>query len=168
MNTLPIHRIHSAVIVATLGLLGLLLLRAAPPEPDREADRGALLAHHEASLQAHRENNPEWFIRDRADEYIMVSRGEILRPTSEQTLARFKDYLGRTRFTEYRDLVPPVVRISDDGTMGWIAVQVKIAGVQTQPDGTEEKIDAVWAWVSMYEKHEGRWINTGNASNRRP
>ena len=165
MNTLPLHRILSASIVAALGLL---LLGAAPLEPDQETDPKTLLAHHAASLQAHRENNPEWFIRDRATEYILVSRGEILRPTSEQTLAQFKDYLGRTRFTEYRDLVPPVVRISEDGTMGWIAVQVKVAGVQTQPDGTEEKIDAVWAWVSMYEKHEGRWINTGNASNRRP
>ncbi len=168
MNTLPIHRILSAATVVALGLLCLLLMGAAPPEPDREADQAALLAHHEASLQAHRVNNPEWFIRDRAEEYILVSRGEVLRPTSEQTVARFQDYLGRTRFTEYRDLVPPVVRISEDGTMGWIAVQVKVAGVQTQPDGTEEKIDAVWAWVSMYEKHEGRWINTGNASNRRP
>lgn len=165
MNTPPIRLILLISVTATLGLL---LLGAAPPAPYREADREALLAHHEASLLAHRENNPEWFIQDRAAEYILVNRGEILRPTSEQTLAKFKDYLDRTHFTEYRDLVPSVVRISEDGTMGWIAVQVKVAGVQTQPDGTEEAIDAVWAWVSMYEKHEGRWINTGNASNRRP
>jgi hypothetical protein len=168
MNSLLLRHILSAAIVAALGLLSLLLMGAAPPETDRGADQKALLAHHEASLKAHRENNPEWFIRDRAAEYILVNRGEILRPTNEQTLARFTDYLGRTRFTEYRDLVPPVVRISEDGTMGWIAVQVKVVGVQTRPDGTEETIDVVWAWVSMYQKHEDRWINTGNASNRRP
>lgn len=154
----------------TILAVACLVLGACAPAavPDLEADRQALLAHHEASLAAHRENNPEFFIQDRAEKYTLVSRGEILTPTNEQTLAQFKDYLGRTRFTAYRDLVPPTVRVSRDGTMGWIAVQVKVARVQTQDDGAETEIGAVWAWVSMYEKRGGRWINTGNASNRMP
>lgn len=135
---------------------------------DLDAGRRALLDHHEASLQAHRENTPEWFIQDRAEDYVSVNRGEILRPSDEETLEQFRDYLGRTRFTEYRDLALPVVRISSDGTMGWIAVQVKVKGVQTQDDGTETEINAIWAWLSTYEKRGGKWIHTGNASNRKP
>ena len=153
---------------SALLLIAAIVVAGCIPAADLEADRRALLAHHEASLEAHRVNDPEFFIRNRSGNYTLVSRGKILQPTNEQTLERFKDYLGRTRFTEYRDLVPPTVRISRDGSMAWLAVQVKVAGVQTPDDGTETEIDVVWAWVSMYEKKGGRWINTGNASNRQP
>ena len=29
-------------------------------------------------------------------------------------------------------------------------------------------IDAIWAWIELYEKRDGEWRIIGNVSNRRP
>jgi hypothetical protein len=149
-------------------MLAALLLAAASaataPDP-READRQALLELHRRSIQAHLDRDAEFFVKGRPDDYLVVSRGQILRPTREATLERFRSYLGSTTFTEYKDLVPPVVKVSADGTLGWVAVQVGAKGVQRQPDGKDEPLEFVSAWVSLFEKRNGEWVSIGNVSN---
>ena len=60
-------------------------------------------------------------------------------------------------------MVDPVVRVSDDGTLGWVICQVKIAGSQG-----DESFSSVWAWIELYAKVDGTWKRVGNVSNRRP
>jgi hypothetical protein len=149
-------------------MLAVLLLAAASaaagPDP-READRQALLELHRQTLQAHLDRDAGFFVKDRPDDFLLVSRGELVHPSREATLDRFRSYLGATTFSEYKDLVPPVVKVSADGTLGWVAVQVSAKGVQKQPDGKEEPLEFVCAWVSLFEKRDGKWISVGNASN---
>ncbi len=35
-------------------------------------------------------------------------------------------------------------------------------------DGVETPVDAIWAWIELYEKQLGTWRLIGNVSNRRP
>jgi hypothetical protein len=131
-------------------------------------DREALLGLHAEVLRAHLENDLDAWMAAESEEYVMVSRGEILHPTKEERRARLGPYLDRTRFTAYRDLVDPIVRLSEDGTLGWVVAQVQVAGVQEGENDEEAAFDMVWAWIELYEKRDGAWYRVGNVSNRRP
>ena len=127
-----------------------------------------LLAAHQQVIQAHLEKDVPGWLDGEADNYISANRGQIAYPSKADRAAMRKPYLEQTEFSEYRDLVPPIVKISEDGTLGWLIAQVKVVGVRTMPNGQTFKIDAVWAWIELYEKIDGRWLNIGNLSNEKP
>jgi hypothetical protein len=137
--------------------------RGAPAAPDAKQ----LLALHEKVMRAHRESNVNLLLEDGAPASVVANRGEISRPSLEETRQRLGPYLSSTRFQEYRDLVPPIVTVSKDGTLGWVVVQIQARGVQTN-DGRDEPLEFVSAWVELYQKRDGRWWRVGNVSNFKP
>ncbi len=132
---------------------------------DRESDRTILRSLHEDSLRAHREGDWEWFGRGVADDFIAGSRGELVRPSREETLAKFREYLGNTEFSRYHDVVEPIVRISEDGSLGWVLAQVYVAGVQDSSEDDPRRFDTTWTWVSLFQKQDDEWLRVGNVSN---
>ena len=139
-------------------------LPAYPPARDVEM----LRALHAKTMRAHKESDAALLVADQSADMIIVNRGAVTRPSLEERRASFGSYLGRTAFSEYRDLVEPVVKVSNDGSLGWVIVQVEARGVQTAEDGTKKPIEFVSAWVELYEKRDGRWYGVGNVSNFRP
>ena len=135
--------------------------------PSRDA-RAELLALHEDAMQAHRESNVDLLLRAEAPDSVSANRGQITQPTLEARRARFQQYLEATRFSEYVDVVPPIVRVSDDGSLGWVMVQVRAAGVQTTQDGGSQPLAFESAWIELYERRGGSWYRTGNVSNFKP
>ena len=131
-------------------------------------DVSQLLAAHQQVIQAHLNKDLATWLDGEADEYLSANRGEIMYPTKAERAAMRQPYLAQTEFSEYRDLMPPVVRVSADGTLGWVIAQIQAIGVRTMPDGQEIAFDAVWAWIELYEKIDGRWLCTGNVSNAKP
>ena len=129
------------------------------------SDEAVLRALHAKVIQAHRESNPGLLFEDVSEDFVQANRGVITSPTIDERRARFASYLGSTTFAEYRDLVEPVVKVSKDGTLGWVIVQVKARGVQTTDTGKKEPLEFVSAWIELYEKRDGRWISVGNLSN---
>ncbi|MCX4247412.1 DUF4440 domain-containing protein [Paraliomyxa miuraensis] len=128
----------------------------------------SVLQAHEDSLRAHREGDWEWFGRDMTDPSLVVSNGEVLPVTREQTLERFRDYLGRAEFTRYEDLEPPIVRMSPDGQMAWVIARVVVEGQARLDDGQHRELDSTWAWATLYERRDGRWVREANISTRVP
>jgi hypothetical protein len=116
-------------------------------------------------MEAHRSGNIELLLRDEAQDYVVASRGEISHPTLEERRAFLGPYLRDTRFTEYVDIVPPIVKISRDGTLGWVIVQVRARGEQVVADGTRQPLEFESAWISLYEKRGKEWRRVGNVSN---
>jgi len=137
-----------------------------PPAPSSETDRQALLALHREVLDGHLASDARWLASEPED-YVVANRGEITRPSLEERRKRFGSYLGTTRFASYRDLVPPVVNVSRDGTLGWVICQVGAEGTQSS-DGKEQPLSFVSAWIELYEKRDGAWRRVGNVSNFRP
>jgi hypothetical protein len=119
-------------------------------------------------MQAHRESNVDLLLRAEAPDSVSANRGQITQPTLDARRARFQQYLATTRFSEYVDLVPPIVRVSNDGSLGWVIVQVRAAGVQSAPDGSSQPLAFESAWIELYEHREGRWYRVGNVSNFKP
>jgi hypothetical protein len=161
----PARRGLGAAILAISLHLGSCASTNIAPTPEA---RATLLALHEEVMQAHRESNVELLLRSEAAETISANRGQLTQPTLDARRARFQQYLGTTRFSEYIDVVPPVVRISNDGSLGWVIAQVRAAGVQSTQDGGSQPLMFESAWIELYERHGGRWYRVGNVSNFKP
>ena len=147
----------------------LLALSCATSRPaDREADAKQLLALHEDGLRAHRESDVDRLLAHSEEEFVVANRGSISHPTLKERRERFSSYLGSTRFSIYRDQVPPIVKVSADGSLGWVIAQVEAKGIQTTSSGTTEPLEFVSAWIELYEKRGGRWRAVGNVSNFKP
>jgi hypothetical protein len=158
-----------ARIHPTLALWAAMVLapaQSSPAAPPTDAEQ--LRALHEKVMRAHRESNVDLLLEDDSPDPISANRGEITRPSLQERRSRFASYLGRTTFEEYKDLVDPVVTVSNDGTLGWVIVQVQARGMQAKDGGGKEPIAFVSAWIELYQKRGGRWYRVGNVSNFRP
>lgn len=122
-----------------------------------------ILALHKASINAHLEKNIPFFTQDVSDDFVAVSRGEINKPTKEETQAMFTNYLENTEFSEYKDLHEPIIGFSKDGSIAWSIVQVKVVGKQ-KIDEEEADLDFVSSWIMLYERQGANWIRLVNAS----
>jgi hypothetical protein len=151
-----------APLVAALWIAQGAFAAVAIPDADR------LRALHEKVMQAHRHGNVELLLEDEAADYVVANRGEVTRPTLDDRRRRLGGYLSRTSFREYRDVIEPVVTVSNDGTLAWVIVQVKASGTQTTDAGQKEPIEFVSAWIELYQKKDGRWWRVGNVSNFKP
>jgi hypothetical protein len=147
---------------------GRLVRRIAANRDSTPSDAERLRALHEKAMLAHRRSDVEMLLEDEEADYVVASRGEITHPSLEERRARLGLYLGSTRFEEYRDAVEPVVRVSPDGILGWVVVQVSARGVQTSAKGQKVPIQFMSAWIELYEKRDGKWYRVGNVSNFKP
>jgi hypothetical protein len=144
-------------------------LRVVAMAPGRApSDTEHLLALHEEVLRAHRESNVDLLLAAEEDEYVVANRGEITRPDRKARREGLGPYLEQTRFSKYRDKVPPIVKVSADGSLGWVIVQVEARGERTTQTGTVNPLEFVSAWIEVYEKRNGRWVRVGNVSNFKP
>lgn len=155
-------------VTALLALLLTFASCATAPIPDREAEERELLRLHQTVLDAHLASDIELLLRDEEDEYVIASNGAISRPNREQRRAGLGPYLQATRFLVYRDLVPPVVEVSADGSLGWVIVQIEAQGEQRTKSGAVKRLEFVSAWIELYRKQNGRWLRVGNVSNFKP
>lgn len=153
--------------VATLAGIWLVSQLPSPPS-SAPTDADLLRALHEKVMRAHRQSDADLLLEDDPADSIILSRGEVNRPSLEERRSHFRSYLGRTTFEEYADLIEPVVKVSADGTLGWVMVQVRAKGIQAGDGGAKERLEFVSAWIELYEKRNGRWYRVGNVSNFRP
>ena len=153
-----------------LTTLVLLLVASAPARADEPAgpsssDERALLALHEAGLKAHMDGDIDALLTIEADDFLLVDRGEISSPSKKDRRDFLGPYLASTKFEFYRDRVPPIVKVSRDGSLGWVAAQMEARGQSVSADGQARQIEAVFAWIELYERRGGTWVSIGNAAN---
>lgn len=144
-------------------LIGLLLplLAACTASPQHERE---LLRLHDAGLKAHLESDLEAFLATQAADFVVVSRGEVSSPSMQERREFFGPYLSATTFEIYKDQIPPIVKVSRDGSLGWVIAQVEGRGTTATSEGGRAPIEFVAAWIELYERRDGRWISIGNAS----
>ncbi len=129
------------------------------------SEREQLLALHQEVLEAHLDSDIDRLMEAEAEESVVANRGEIGLPSPDERRSRLGPYLAATNFTVYRDMVPPVVRVSEDGTLGWVIAQVEAVGTQRSASGEPGDIRFQSAWIELYAKHGGVWKRVGNVSN---
>jgi ketosteroid isomerase-like protein len=144
--------------------LGLAACDAGPPAtPD--SDVHELLALHEAGLAAHLNGDVDALLAVEADDFLLVNRGEISSPSRDQRRQILGPYLAATRFEFYRDAVTPIVKVSRDGSLAWVAAKIEARGIR---EGSDRPLEFKVAWIELYERRGGEWISIGNASSFEP
>lgn len=133
--------------------------------PPRIADMVEILRMHDLQKTAHLTYNAELLLGNSPEPPVTLSRGNVIRSTRVEDLARFKNYFSSFNFLEWEDIVPPVIRISKDGTMATKIVQKRVRG--TRKGDTVEQ-HTIFAWLEVLEKVEGKWRLTTIASTDKP
>jgi len=147
----------------------LLLLAGAPAHAAESArptsaDERSILALHEAGLKAHMDGDIDALLAIQADDFLLVDRGEVSSPSKQDLRDFLGPYLASTKFEFYRDKVPPLVKVSQDGTLGWVAAQIEARGESVGSNGQARTIDAEFAWIALYERRGDEWVSIGNAT----
>jgi hypothetical protein len=119
-------------------------------------------------MEAHRASNVDLLLAHSAPEGTMSLRGKLVPSTVESMRERLGPYLRATRFDRYEDTAVPVVSVSRDGTLGWLACEIEASGEQTDESGRIVPLEFGFSWVELVARDEGRWLGIGNASSQRP
>lgn len=117
---------------------------------------------HRTLLAAHCLGDADRIASHSAESVLSANRGVLSITANEDLRDRFTSLFEQLDYREYHDIVEPVIRVSERGDMGWIAVQVRAIGNVV---GSDQSFDNQWAWVMTAEKVDGKWRHTGNASN---
>jgi hypothetical protein len=162
----------------------LLPFRVAPGSPsfggaeaaalfERLGDLRDMAAAHERVMAAHRASDAAMMTADDTELTTISGRGRLMEVKREDQRARMSEYLGSIRFSRYEDTAVPVIAVSLDGSLGWLACEQEAEGIRTV-EGKSEPIAYAFSWVELYARDasgvQGRrmWRAIGNASSLRP
>jgi hypothetical protein len=157
-----------SVLSALFLLLGAALVVEAIAGDNLEEDTAELLRLHEEVLEAHRAGDVDLFFSAQTDTVISGGRGEVRYISEAERRPGMTRYLESAEFEKYQDMIEPIVRVSGDGTLGWVICQIEIVGTRASDTGERVDIDSVWAWIELYEKIDGHWRRTGSVSSMKP
>lgn len=86
--------------------------------------------------------------------------------SGKQAAEAMQQSLQKRRHSLYIDLQQPIIKISKDGTLGYLAARVKVQGYNVDKSGIlGKKFEFISAWIATFEKIDGLWKLTSNASN---
>jgi hypothetical protein len=125
--------------------------------PPRIADLAELMRLHDQQKQAHLSYNGELFTDMFADRLTQLQRGDVTVRTKSENLTRIKAYFSSYKFIEWEDIVPPVIKLSKDGSLAAVTVQKRVRGTYKDDAGTERADDTIFAWLEVWEKIAGKW-----------
>ena len=124
-------------------------------------EKEELLKVHHIDRQAHFQTDPGLILRHAADEFIAVSNGKVNRSTREEVKQFFEGYFKNAKYSEWDDLEPPVIKISNDASMAWMIVRIKVSRTE---GATQKQTSFVYAGIMTYEKKNGKWVRVANVS----
>jgi hypothetical protein len=136
------------------------LALAACPATDAKAE---LLALHEAARQAHLSGDAAPLAAAIGDRLLLAENGVLRSQTKAEVAQFFTAYLKRVRYREWRDVSPPVVTISPDGQMGWMAVALEAKYTRADKPAEGEK-SFKSSWIATYQRERCDWRMTAIAS----
>ena len=100
---------------------------------------------------------------------LQVSAAEKSRNRrAKQNLNRFQNYLNNSTFLEWDDITPPVIKVSDDATLGYVLVHKKVRLLAKDENGKEQEETEIFAWIETYQKIKGKWKLTAVVSTNTP
>jgi hypothetical protein len=149
-------------------VLGLLVSMACGGQPDLDARREEISSLHRSFIQAHLDKDAAYLAQPTAKDYLSVANGEVVAMTAAEVEARLAPYLAATEFSHYEDLEEPIIGISDDGSIAWSIVQVRVAGARAGGDDEQYSYDTRWAWLTLYRRDGDGWLRIADVSTNRP
>lgn len=127
-----------------------------------------LMELHRQDRAAHFQRDAKLLVGSFADDFISIGNGKIQTPTRQASLDRFTNYFQNSTFLEWDDIVPPVIKVSNDSTMGYAIVSKRVRLKTRDAAGGEVESTEVFAWLATYRKINEQWKLTALASTNTP
>lgn len=140
--------------------------RCVMTSPQQSEDVNELLRGHYRGRAAHFGRDAAAIYTDFADEFFNLGNGQISLGDRDAGRKRMQAYFDASTFIEWDDITPPVIRVSDDGSMAFVLVHKRVR-LLDKNDGGKEKIE-VFAWTTTLRKIAGKWKMTSVTSTRTP
>jgi hypothetical protein len=132
-------------------------------------DEQRLLRRHRVVMDDHYFGDASGLKSINGEPFTVVSDGEVFTMSDEDADSGFDKIMSSRDYTVYDDLIRPIVKISRDGSLGWVTVRVFAKGVRFGEDGKPSgPLEFTSAWTELYEKIDGNWRMIGNVSNFAP
>ncbi len=102
-----------------------------------------------------------------ADEFIATVEGHVHRLTGEQMRAIFIQAFEGAEYFAFDDIEPPIIRPSTDGSMAWMAVNIRVRKTQTSVSGEQHERNFISTGIWTYARRDGTWQRTGSSGHSR-
>ena len=129
---------------------------AMSPQPE-------VLALHETAREAHLRGDGALIAGTIGDRLLLAENGTIRIQSNTEVAQFFTGYFKRVRYRQWQDVNPPVVRISPDQQMAWMAVEIEANYTRADKPAEGEKTFKS-SWIATYERDKCAWRMTGIAS----
>jgi hypothetical protein len=134
--------------------------------PPKVGAMSEILALHNQMRAAHFDRNADLLVDGFSQDFSDLRNGKIERPARKVSIDRFASYFQNTRFIEWDDIEPPVIKVSDDLKMAYTIVHKRVRASVTRLDGSETEVSDEFSWIATYRKVLGIWKMTAIASTR--
>lgn len=131
--------------------------QTAGAEAEHEADRQAILNAYEGIREAHLKHDGKAFLAPYDAEWLRVSDGEVEKQSKASEVPKVQAYLDGVKFEELKEVEPPRIKISGDGTMAWFVGHVRVKATEKDAKGRIKRLDFDAAWVNVWEKKAEGW-----------
>lgn len=142
--------------------------RCAMTAPVQSEAVNEILRMHYRDRFAHFNRDASIIFSQFADEYFSVGNGRVNAPDRAAGQKRLQAYFDASTFLEWDDITPPIIRVSDHGSMAYILVHKKVRLRAKNKDGKEQEETEVFAWTTTLKRDGGRWKVTSVTSTRTP
>ena len=133
--------------------------------PAAKNARRELLEVHAYERDAHLACDLDAMMLNQADSFTAVGNGGFRVLTGAEMRQLFVGAFDGAAYHEFDDLEAPEVHVSDDGTLAWMAVRVKVWKSQIDKEGVTQERRFVSSAIYTYENRAGRWLRTGSSGN---
>ena len=140
--------------------------RCAMSSPQQSEDVNEILRLHYRDRAAHFDRDAAYIFSNFADEYFSVGNGRVSSPDREAGRRRMQAYFDASTFLEWDDITPPIVRVSNDGSMAYVLVHKRVRLLDKNNGDKEET--SVFAWNMTLRKIAGNWKVSSVTSTRAP
>jgi len=125
--------------------------------------RRDLLAVHSHEREAHLACDLDAMMLNQADHFTGVGPGGFRVFDAAEMRQLFVGAFDGATYHAFDDVEAPQIHASDDGTLAWMAVRIKVWKSQIDKAGVAQERRFTSSAIYTYEKRDGRWLRTGSS-----
>ena len=143
----------------------LLVLLSHESHGDAVSDSATLLEMHNRILNAFVSGDAGLLLDGVEGHYFVATLGAITHFDKAKSIQDMQEHFDHYQYEIFKDVIPPVVKISKDKTLGWVLANVKKVGAKKPNHGQPgAAFSELATWVELYEKKGGRWVVLGSVT----
>jgi hypothetical protein len=133
-------------------------------EPNFRSEGAGIQSVLDDDRRAHLQTDAELLAAHLADSVFNIDGGQVIVQTKKEIEAFFRAYFDGAIYHAWEDVTPPVISVSEDGSMAWVARTVYVDREEPGPGDEPWRREFTSAYTATYENTEAGWKMTSVTS----